>query len=137
MAAETFASLPEMPVWEQPWFNDALKSVLAMFVVLVLVFGVLKPLLKSFITGDAGTQKALEGAGREAATVRYDAQGRPIPQVAEGPARVGELPKETEDLLLLEAPQSYEKRLEYVRKLVDEDPKLVAQVIKTWVSADG
>jgi flagellar M-ring protein FliF len=26
----------------------------------------------------------------------------------------------------LESPQSYEKRLEYVQKLVDDDPKLVA-----------
>jgi flagellar M-ring protein FliF len=39
--------------------------------------------------------------------------------------------------LLLEAPQSYEKRLEYVQKLIDEDPKLVAQVIKTWLKEDG
>jgi flagellar M-ring protein FliF len=41
-----------------------------------------------------------------------------------------------EDLLLLEAPQSYEKRLEYVQKLIDEDSKLVSEILKGWLRSD-
>jgi flagellar M-ring protein FliF len=37
----------------------------------------------------------------------------------------------------LEAPQTYEKRLEYVRKLADENPQLVAHVIKVWMKEDA
>jgi flagellar M-ring protein FliF len=38
-----------------------------------------------------------------------------------------------EDLLLIDVPHGYEKRLEYLQRVVDNDPKLVAQVIKRWV----
>ncbi|MDP2902076.1 MAG: flagellar M-ring protein FliF, partial [Methylovulum sp.] len=41
--------------------------------------------------------------------------------------------QEAVDLLLLETPQTYETRLEYVKKLVDDDSKLVSEVIKSWV----
>jgi flagellar M-ring protein FliF len=38
-----------------------------------------------------------------------------------------------DDLLLIDVPHSYEARLEYLQRVVDNDPKLVAQVIKRWV----
>ena len=44
-----------------------------------------------------------------------------------------ELPDHMEDLLLIDVPHGYEKRLEYLQRVVDNDPKLVAQVIKRWV----
>ena len=31
---------------------------------------------------------------------------------------------------------SYKKRLDEVRKLVDENPKLVAQLVKMWIKDD-
>ncbi|MGJ0486653.1 MAG: flagellar motor switch protein FliG [Methylomicrobium sp.] len=33
--------------------------------------------------------------------------------------------------------QSYEKHSEYVRRLVDQNPKLAAQTLKAWISDDG
>ena len=33
----------------------------------------------------------------------------------------------------LEAPKSYEQRLEMAQKIAGEDPKRVAQVMKTWI----
>jgi len=44
-----------------------------------------------------------------------------------------ELPTHMEDLLLIDVPHGYEKRLEYLQRVVDNEPKLVAQVIKRWV----
>jgi flagellar M-ring protein FliF len=70
--------------------------------------------------------------------VRFDENGKPVAvRVDEETGEVLGITAGAEDLLLLEAPQSYEKRLEYVQKLIDEDPKLVAQVIKTWLKDDG
>ena len=38
-----------------------------------------------------------------------------------------------EELMRLEAPKSYEQRLEMAQKIAGEDPKRVAQVMKTWI----
>ncbi len=131
MTPETMEALPEIPLWEQGWFIDLMKQLAAVVVVLLLIFAVLRPAMRTLIGKDPEEVKALEDD-----SVQYDENGIPIATPAEdGEDDIQSM--ETEDLLLLEAPQSYEKRLEYVRKLVDEDPKLVATVIKTWVAENG
>ena len=144
--------LLEEPIWQQTWFMDAMKQLAAAMVVLFIVFGVLRPTMRGLIARSEEEQKAiaLREAQAEAAAiggiVKYDENGNPIAvPVTDGEAGGAvdglsedqlALSHETEDLLLLEAPQSYEKRLEYIRKLVDDDPKLVAQVIKIWIKDD-
>jgi len=134
MAPEAMEALPEIPLWEQGWFIDLMKQVGAVLVVLLLIFAVLRPVMKSLVGKETEDQKALTQS--DAKTPKVDENGIPIatPVVDDADKDIQNL--ETEDLLLLEAPQSYERRLEYVKKLVDEDPKLVAQVIKTWVTVD-
>lgn len=46
-------------------------------------------------------------------------------------------PGEKQDLLLVDSPQSYKLRLEYVKRLVDKNSGLIAQIIKSWVKKDG
>ncbi len=123
--------LPEIPLWEQSWLLDLLKQVAAVLVVLFIIFGVLRPTMRGLVAKD----KPLEIKDENGApiAVRYDGDGNAIAIKGDSQSNVG---ADGEDLLLLESPQSYEKRLEYVQKLVDDDPKLVAQVIKTWVSSD-
>lgn len=140
---EALEDLPSEPIWDQPWFSSALKQLGAVLVVLLLIMGVLRPALKSLITKEEQL-KALEEARAIAeatgGVVRFDEEGRPVAVPVEVDQETGEihaLPSAMEDLLLLEAPQSYEKRLEYVQKMIDEDPKLVAQVIKSWLKDDG
>ncbi|WP_082880927.1 flagellar basal-body MS-ring/collar protein FliF [Methylomonas sp. DH-1] len=140
---EALEDLPSEPIWDQPWFASALKQLGAVLVVLLLIMGVLRPALKSLISKEEQL-KALEEARAIAeatgGVVRFDEEGRPVAVPVEVDQETGEihaLPSAMEDLLLLEAPQSYEKRLEYVQKMIDEDPKLVAQVIKSWLKDDG
>ncbi|WNB77539.1 flagellar basal-body MS-ring/collar protein FliF [Methylomonas koyamae] len=140
---EALEGLPSEPIWDQPWFASALKQLGAVLVVLLLIMGVLRPALKSLISKEEQL-KALEEARAIAeatgGVVRFDEEGRPVAVPVEVDQETGEihaLPSAMEDLLLLEAPQSYEKRLEYVQKMIDEDPKLVAQVIKSWLKDDG
>ncbi|MFI3138394.1 MAG: flagellar basal-body MS-ring/collar protein FliF [Methylococcaceae bacterium] len=138
---EEMEALPSAPLWEQAWFLDLMKQIAAALVVLFIVFGVLRPTMRGLVGRSEEELKA--AAAAEAAlkgvVVQYDEQGNPIALPAGVAGAEGQLalPSTVEDLLLLEAPQSYEKRLEYVRKLVDDDAKLVAQVIKLWIKDDA
>lgn len=140
---DALEDLPSEPIWDQPWFASAMKQLGAVLVVLLLIMGVLRPALKSLITKEEQLQALEEARAIAEATggvVRFDEEGRPVAVPVEVDQETGEihaLPSAMEDLLLLEAPQSYEKRLEYVQKMIDEDPKLVAQVIKSWLKDDG
>lgn len=144
-AVNELEPLPELPIWEQSWFNDALKQLAAVAVVLFLVFGVLRPTLRGLVSRQedealvAELARVREEAEAMGGVVTFDEDGRPV-AVPAGQAKMGEqaaLTGGAEDLLLLDAPQNYEKRLEYVRKLIDEDPKLVSQVLKDWLKDDG
>jgi flagellar M-ring protein FliF len=136
-------ALPDVPLWEQDWFLDVAKQVAAVLVVLFLIFGVLRPMMRGLVARDEEV-KALLDAHAEAdaigGTVRFDENGKPmaIPVESGGDGEDGDigLSAGVEDLLLLEAPQSYEKRLEYVQKLIDEDSKLVSEILKGWLRSD-
>jgi flagellar M-ring protein FliF len=129
-------ALPETPLWEQEWVISAAKQLVALLVVLFLVFGVLRPTMRGLVGRDEDV-KALMDAHAEAEAnggiVRLDKNGKPVAVPAESEGGGSELSKGAEDLLLLEAPQSYEKRLEYIQKLIDEDPQIVAQIITGWL----
>ena len=140
---ELIEALPAIPVWEQGWFLDLMKQVAAVLAVLFLFFGVLRPTMRSLAGRDIEEKKALalaeaqEKAAAMGGTVGFDEHGLPI-AVPVGQQTVNlAMPTEMQDLLLLDIPQSYEHRLEYVKRLVDDDSKIVAQVIKTWVKKDG
>lgn len=132
------------PFWEKAWFIDVLKLLIAAAVLIFLILKVLRPVFATLIGKDVQEEKLkeLEEAKKAAeamgGVVRFDENGKPVAvKVDEETGEVTAISAGAEDLLLLEAPQSYEKRLEYIQKLIDEDPKLVAQVIKTWLKDDG
>lgn len=142
-AVEVLEDISE-PFWEKPWFMDVMKLLVAVIVLLLLILKVLRPVFATLIGKDEKEEqlKLLEEARKTAeetgGVVRFDENGKPMAvRVNEETGEVVGISGGAEDLLLLEAPQSYEKRLEYVQKLIDEDPKLVAQVIKTWLKDDG
>lgn len=134
-AADALEPLPDQPIWKQGWFFDLLKQVVAVLVVLLLMIGVLRPVMRSLVARPENVRQD-EVEVSDADAVRYDENGKPVAALGND-QEVDIKSLETEDLLLLDAPQSYERRLEYVKKLVDEDPKLVAQVVKTWVTVNG
>lgn len=140
---DAMEEVPAEPIWEQAWFAGALKQLAAVAVVLLLIMGVLRPGLRTLIAKEEQLEALEQAKAIAEATggvVRFDESGKPVAVAVSVDEETGEVRTITagvEDLLLLEAPQSYEKRLEYVQKLIDEDPKLVAQVIKTWLKDDG
>jgi len=142
---ELIEALPTIPIWEQSWFLDVVKQAAAVLAVLFLLFGVLRPTMRSLVGRDIEEKKAAalaeakEKAVAIGGAVRFNDQGAPV-AVPAGQQQVSfTAPSESDmqDLLLLDVPQSYEHRLEYVKRLVDDDSKVVAQVIKSWVKKDG
>ncbi|MDP3332842.1 MAG: flagellar basal-body MS-ring/collar protein FliF [Methylococcaceae bacterium] len=137
-------ALPELPLWEQGWFLDVIKQAVAVLAVLFLLFGVLRPTMRGLVGRDEAEKKAVEMAegkakaeAAAASGVRFNQDGTPVAVPAGDGSTSFEMPQAAEDLLLLDMPKSYEHRLEYVKRLIDDDPKIVAQVIKTWVKKDG
>jgi flagellar M-ring protein FliF len=102
--------LPEVPLTEQQWVWDLGKQVLGGIVVLILVFGVLKPVMRSLAEKGESTP-AYAGGGEMA-----------IEQLAmQGGAPGGQLAAPTEDNLTI------------AKNMAAQDPARVAQVVKTWV----
>jgi flagellar M-ring protein FliF len=141
---ELIEALPTIPIWEQGWFLDLMKQLAAVLAVLFLFFGVLRPTMRSLVGRDMDEAKTMALAAAQenkAATggaVHFDENGVPIAVLAGQQQNMGfTMPSEMQDLLLLDVPQSYEHRLEYVKRLVDDDSKIVAQVIKTWIKKDA
>ncbi|MDP3878203.1 MAG: flagellar basal-body MS-ring/collar protein FliF [Methylobacter sp.] len=142
---DAIEALPEIPLWEQGWFLDLMKQAAAVLAVLFLLFGVLRPTMRSLVARDMEEKKAMALAEAEAkalamgGTVSFNEQGMPVavPAGQQHHVDFSAAASEIDDLLLLDVPQSYEHRLEYVKRLVDDDSKVVAQVIKSWIKKDG
>ena len=116
--------LADIPFYSQPWFWDIIKQVLGVVFILVLVFGVLRPVLNN-----------ITGGGKSAATDSDMELGGMI-------GLDGELGNDRVSLggpssILLPSPsEGYEAQLNAIKGLVAEDPGRVAQVVKEWINAD-
>jgi flagellar M-ring protein FliF len=122
-------ALPEIPVWEQSWFMSVIKQALAGLVVLYLLFGVIRPAFKN-LSRPAGQLAGIEGEteiiGSDGKPVSVDKDGKPIGLSNE--------PQVDADGNVLPSPdEMYQMELELARKLVVDDPKVAAQVIKNWI----
>ncbi|SES76575.1 flagellar M-ring protein FliF [Marinobacter segnicrescens] len=127
------AFAPEQPVeyvepsfWEQPWFWNLMKQVLAGVVILALVLGLLRPVLKTISGGSRHGRE--DGAGSGGGS--YDDLGMGADR-ALADAMGGQ-----DELLLPGAADSYDRHLNALKGLIAEDPARVAQVMRQWVNVD-
>jgi flagellar M-ring protein FliF len=126
-APEALVDIPPPPLWEQPWFWDLVKRGGGFLLVIFLIFGVLRPILKKLAdSGQDESMAALEsqlgegllagaggGVGGESADVTLAGTSNP----------------------LLPGPDaSYDQHLDAVKSMVADDPRRVAQVVKTWIA---
>ncbi|MEM9401838.1 MAG: flagellar basal-body MS-ring/collar protein FliF [Pseudomonadota bacterium] len=102
---------PEPPaIWEKPIVRDIAKQVLGAAVVLAIVFGVVRPMLKNVVASHTESQ---------ALTAAYPVSpGMPQPTVA--------IP-----------PPSFDEKISAARNISGNDPARVAQVVKQWVGNNG
>lgn len=119
--------MAEIPLWEQPWFASLAKQLVGLLVIVALVLGLLRPVLKSLSNAGASTQEderarelaALESSGLNS----FDGLSDETVTLTGGEA-----------LALPSPEESYEQQLNAIKGLVAEDPGRVAQVIKRWVN---
>jgi flagellar M-ring protein FliF len=111
--------------WEQPWFWDLMKQILAGLVILILVLGLLRPTLKS-----------LSGAGTRERGDDSDSGGYGGLDSIEGGDALRDAMSDQDDLLLPGATDSYDRQLNALKGLIAEDPARVAQVMRQWVNVD-
>ena len=120
--------LPPVPVWEQAWVVDLGKVLGALILGLLLIFMVIRPLIRNLaavrVGADASTAAA-DGSG--VAALGHD--GMAPDQLSLGHDK-------KEGIVKLPGPGAYEENIEMVREVVKEDPKLVAQVMRNWISED-
>jgi flagellar M-ring protein FliF len=105
VSPEPMQSMPAQHFWQTDFFWSIVKQVVGAIFVLLLVFGLLRPLFKTLANGKS-EMAAGDAGGRE---LGHD--GRIAMPSADDP----------------------EAQLALLRQLVDKEPKRVAQVVKSWV----
>ncbi|WP_188861649.1 flagellar basal-body MS-ring/collar protein FliF [Marinobacterium nitratireducens] len=129
-AAQEMPAEPEdTPIWMQDWLWDLVKQVLAALFVLLLVFGVLRPILKNLASSGAGDANAGLGS---AGTVTAELEGLEGSELAEDRVTFGSGGSGSGDMLPTPN-ESFEYQINTIRSMVAEDPARVAQAVKQWV----
>ncbi len=118
--------IADIPFYSQPWFWDIVKQVLGVLFILVLVFGVLRPVLNN-ITGNGKKQLAPFGGD-----VELGGMGGLDGELANDRISLGG----PQSILLPSPSEGYDAQLNAIKSLVAEDPGRVAQVVKEWINAD-
>ncbi|MFT4058726.1 MAG: flagellar basal-body MS-ring/collar protein FliF [Legionella sp.] len=107
---DPIAPIPEERFWQKEIFWSIIKQVMGALFILAMVFGVLRPMLKTL-----ASNKGADG----------------IPYLEEPEAQGGELTYDGG--IAVKDANDYESQLNLLRQVVDKEPKRVAQVVKTWV----
>jgi flagellar M-ring protein FliF len=110
LVTETLKPEP-VPLWQRPMVRDIARLVLGALVLVALALGVLRPLIKNL------------------STMPVAADAAPALLRAADPST----PPPTSPPTAIAGPTGYEQQLTQARTLVTQDPKRVAQVVKTWV----
>lgn len=109
-------AVPEAPVWKQGWFAGVVKQSLAGIAILLIIFLIVKPAMKT-----------LQGRYVEA----KPGQANQINVLADGTVDA-ESPRTLQSSF-----PNYVEQLAMAKQLVSQDPKQVAKVVKTWVANNG
>ncbi len=120
LAPPPIEPLPELEIWEQPWVWDVAKQAGGVILVLILILFVLRPTMKKL--SEPPVIHKLEEATANAGDVGAAAAGS-----LDGPS----------DSMALPGPEQYENTLDAARQMVQDDPKRVAQVVKSWLGEGG
>ncbi|NWN61239.1 flagellar M-ring protein FliF [Pseudomonas azotoformans] len=126
-SAERGEVIADPAFYTQPWFWDIVKQVLGVLFILVLVFGVLRPVLNN-ITGNGKKQLAAFGGS----DVELGGMGGLDGELANDRVSLGG----PQSILLPSPSEGYDAQLNAIKSLVAEDPGRVAQVVKEWINAD-
>ena len=119
---ETPEPIPEPAFWEKPWVWDAAKQVTGIVILLIVALVVLKPAVKNF--------------SKSLAPIIHLPQNAALSEGEEGD--MNSLPGASDTKRLENSSLSpFDRNMHTALDAVQNDPKLVAQVVKNWVAEDG
>jgi len=127
--SEQFLVMPELtpveatPFWQQSWFFSAIKQLGASVIVLLLIFGVLRPALKSVVSNQSGLPNRTKTLPASSAEVIDD-------QVS--------LSNDVVKPASLAAPGKsvYDENLNLAQTLVQNEPARAARMIQNWLTSE-
>ena len=116
----------EPEFWRQPWFWEIVKQVLAGVFLLIVIFGVIRPIVRNLV--DRGKKDEVA-----------DIEGE-LDELGEGDDLFGD-DKVTlagaDEFLLPGASDGFERQLDALKGLIAEDPARVAQAFKKWINDEA
>ncbi len=129
----SFVTAPEevfdtTPLWQEAWFLDLVKQILAGLAVLIIIFGVIRPMLRdlskkeeTYLEYPEEVEDEEELGNSEEISKALEEMNKEVEQTADEIGAASE-----EEHLLLER----------VRVMAAENPKVAAHVIKQWLSGE-
>jgi len=108
--APVAASVDEPGFWEKPLLRDSLKQVLGVLLVLVLAFGLVRPMLKHLLASPT----------------------LPDPQLITGDSSAFAVPGQPSGM----AGPPFDDKVTAARSITGHDPARVAQVVRKWVAVN-
>ena len=132
--------------WSEPWFLDLVKVVGGFLLALLVLLIVVKPALKQLAPKPPEPEPlpALEGADGDTPALTdqsgMDEDGEDRGEHEAGDEEHLALSHEPSALAALMGPKGPDRQqmdLDAVRAMIMEDPKRVAQVMKSWLAEDG
>lgn len=122
--AEAAIAPDDIPVWQRADIRDYARQGIGSLIVLILIFAVLRPVLRSLM------QPLPRASLQQTVAVNEGVRGQALApdRVSLGNAASSALPAPT---------LPYDEKLAQARGAVTQDPKRVAQVMKTWIGEGG
>lgn len=129
---EAIAPVESTPFYQKSWFWSSVRQGLAGIFILILLFAVIKPMLKNLAQNSQAKQKNMTAEGQVALPPGAEAMQYATPQALPG------TPAMAHAALPPQLPQpplkSFEEQVGMARNVVSADPARVAQVVKTWMN---
>lgn len=119
----------EIPIWKQEWVLDLAKQVLGGLFILLLVFGVLRPIMKNLAVSAAHKVVTDGAAVKTEADMASELESLDMSGISADQVTFSGI-----DNALAPTPnETYEYQMNAIRSMIAEDPAKVAQAIRQWV----
>lgn len=134
LPAEPTPEAADLPIWMQPQMQGLIRHAFGLLAVLVLIFAALRPALKVLLS--PAVPAAPDLAPLPSMLTHQPHEGE-VPSAAARRDQVLQADAEEEEPNPFDMSGPYEKKLQTARNAVAQDPKRVAQVVKSWLAEDG
>ncbi|MDX1795874.1 MAG: flagellar basal-body MS-ring/collar protein FliF, partial [Hydrogenovibrio sp.] len=129
-APEVQPSFESPKIWEQSWFWNVVKQVLAGLAVLIIIFGVIRPMLRDLSKQEEVLIEYPENVAEEEEELEN------ADEISKALEQMNEEVQETAEEAQADS-QEDKDLIEKVKAVVAADPKVASHIIKQWMREEG